>query len=540
MLAAVLGSLLLAAGTAAAKSDAPASSIVGGTLATRAWPAQGYLSAGGFACGGTLVSGRWFLTAGHCVTSGFGTVLAPGSFAITLGKANLTQATAADRYSVGTVNRHASYNESAEPVFDVALLRISSATQPSQEPLGLVDASESALWAPGAAATVIGWGTTCASGCATTTQLRETTVPMVSDASCGSPASYGARFRAATMVCAGDGVHDTCQGDSGGPLMVPARGDFVVAGITSWGDGCAQATRPGVYTRIGTASLNQWIRDRIPTAAVSVLPASPQPGDTLALSATGTKPASQAGSATTSWDLDNDCAFDDATGTTASIPSAPEGNYVIRAQQSYPDGDRALGRALVTVGSPAPAQPLPCGPAGTPPPAPLPPPPPPPVTTSPPAPATTPPPAPALVVAPPPPVVPAPPPPPPPPPPAPVVKRPLARLVSVPTRVRVTSLLDGRLNIRVRCTAVCDLRATLRLRGPTARSLGLTRTSGSVRIGSGTRRLRSSRTARLTIRLPRATTRKLRRARRGSLALRVTATAPGRSLRLDRTIALRR
>ncbi len=343
--AAVLCSVLFSAGAADAKPAPPAANekIVGGTLATRAWPAQGYLrlvaSSGAYVCGGTLVSGRWFLTAGHCATNDNGAVLAPSAFTISLGKADLSDFASTDRYTVGTVIRHASYDESPDPTFDVALLRVSSATPPPQEPLGIVSASETALWAPGVTATVIGWGTTC-SGCATSTLLREATVPMVSDATCGSLLSYGLAFSAATMVCAGTADRDTCQGDSGGPLMVPRQGDFAVAGITSWGYGCADAQYPGVYTRIGAAALNQWIRDRIPTAAIAISPASPQPGETVQLTATDAKPASQSATATYSWDLDGDCAFDDATGATASIPSGAAG-LVLRARRGGVSGRRS-------------------------------------------------------------------------------------------------------------------------------------------------------------------------------------------------------
>ena len=202
--------------------------------------------------------------------------------------------------------------------------------------------------------------------------------------------------------------------------MVPRAGDYVLAGITSWGEGCALAQFPGIYTRIGAPALNQWVRDRIPTAAITVAPAAPTPSDSVALTATATHPGGQAATAVYTWDLDDDGAYDDAGGPDRQLPPRPAGSYAMRVRESYPDGDRAVAREVVTV----------AGPPGPPPP---PPPPPPPVVV--------------------------PPPPPPPPtaltPPATTSAKALARLLEVPSRLRVAGLLDHRTSVRVRCYAAC-------------------------------------------------------------------------------------
>merc|ERR1712045_372296 len=57
-----------------------------------------------------------------------------------------------------------------------------------------------------------------------------------------------------------NGGEDACQGDSGGPLF--DRQSNTLVGVTSWGEGCALKTHPGVYARIGD-QWEAWIKPTI-------------------------------------------------------------------------------------------------------------------------------------------------------------------------------------------------------------------------------------------------------------------------------------
>ncbi len=146
--------------------------------------------------------------------------------------------------------------------YDVTLLHLSSPA--SQTPTKVAGASETASWAAGTTETIVGWGTTTEGG-DTPDTLQEANVPITTDAYCGGAYSD---FDAKTMICAGfpQGGVDTCQGDSGGPMFGTAGGALRVVGATSFGEGCAQPGKPGVYARVGDAALREWIRSEAPDA----------------------------------------------------------------------------------------------------------------------------------------------------------------------------------------------------------------------------------------------------------------------------------
>ena len=44
-----------------------------------------------------------------------------------------------------------------------------------------------------------------------------------------------------------DDAKDACQGDSGEHLVCDNHGTLTLTGIVSWGFGCAEAGKPGMY-----------------------------------------------------------------------------------------------------------------------------------------------------------------------------------------------------------------------------------------------------------------------------------------------------
>ncbi|MDX3761288.1 S1 family peptidase [Streptomyces mirabilis] len=191
-------------------------------------------------CGGTLVAANKVVTAAHCVVG------ETTSSVRVVGGRTYLNGTNGTVSKVSKIWINPDYTDATNGD-DVAVLTLS--TSMSYTPASYVASTDTGVYATGATARIIGWGTTSESG-SSSNQLRTATVPIVSNSSCAG--SYGSEFVASDMVCAGytNGGTDTCQGDSGGPLLIGG----VLAGITSWGNGCAEAGYPGVYTRLTTFS----------------------------------------------------------------------------------------------------------------------------------------------------------------------------------------------------------------------------------------------------------------------------------------------
>jgi len=132
---------------------------------------------------------------------------------------------------------------------DIALLKLSSPVKITNEVIPVCLPPANVMVAGGAECYVTGWGETKGSG--GDGFLKETGFPVIENKVCNRPEFLNSRV-SNNELCAGniDGGTDSCQGDSGGPLVCEEQGRYVLHGVTSWGLGCAQPMKPGVYVRV--------------------------------------------------------------------------------------------------------------------------------------------------------------------------------------------------------------------------------------------------------------------------------------------------
>jgi len=296
---ATLFALVLALGitSASAAPTPPApehAAIVNGTAVTQSefdtrWPfivalvnPKAKTQFDGQFCGGTLVDDQHVVTAAHCLQIRPGVYATPRSVSILAKNRVLddktTGAGETGPRGVSDVFIHPDFAENATGGYghDVAVLRLETPIAGAAT-ITLVQAGDTAAWGAGAGgpnAMIAGWGNTDPTGqgnpsAAYPTALRQVTVPIRADVACASTVGggYGISFERDTNFCAGTlrtsaktlGM-DSCQGDSGGPVIVDVAGTFKLAGIVSWGEGCAERSF-GSYSRVD--ALRSWI-DSIP------------------------------------------------------------------------------------------------------------------------------------------------------------------------------------------------------------------------------------------------------------------------------------
>lgn len=189
-------------------------------------------------CGGTVINSRWVVTAKHCIG-----LTTTEKMVVVAGDHHLMKKEGAEQFSrVEKVETH--------PHNDIALLKLAA-------PLILNHKTVSPICLPPknfsftGKCVATGWGFTKEES-SPSDILKKVVLPIVSDEKCRD-AYENIKLISADMICAGydDGGKDACKDDSGGPLICTGTdGRQQLAGVVSFGIGCAQPGVPGVYVEV--------------------------------------------------------------------------------------------------------------------------------------------------------------------------------------------------------------------------------------------------------------------------------------------------
>ena len=202
-------------------------------------------------CGGSLIREDLILTAAHCVDGEIAEDIEVSAGRTSLAK----EVTGGQRRYVSKIVMHESYNR-RKTDNDIALVFLEEPFELNEKvQLISYDSSNYEL----SRLTVIGWGNTSTSQYNYPKDLMEVDVNFIAKKICNSRFWMNGAVTD-NMFCAGfnKGGKDSCQGDSGGPIFLTSDdGDYVQAGIVSWGKGCARRRRPGIYTKLSNYS--DWI-----------------------------------------------------------------------------------------------------------------------------------------------------------------------------------------------------------------------------------------------------------------------------------------
>ena len=244
----------------------PQKRIVGGTEVKRAfWPWMAALIKrdspnleAGIFCGGVLIHRQWLLTSAHCVHT-----LKANEYEVALGVHDL-RTDQGDIYLVRKHVIHPDFNN-VNLDNDLALIQLKNAA-----PYPVIESTISPAIEEGTSGVVIGWGQLSEYGNFAET-LQQVTVPIAPNEDCQlafqkDPSDV---LITSNVICAGEpeGGKDACYGDSGGPLIVHYLNRWVLAGIVSWGHGCARPDYYGVYTRV--SKYIEFIEKNVPSITLT-------------------------------------------------------------------------------------------------------------------------------------------------------------------------------------------------------------------------------------------------------------------------------
>ncbi|BFG04404.1 serine proteinase stubble [Drosophila madeirensis] len=236
-------------GISLAKQTAQRRIVGGDDAGFGSFPWQAYIRIGSSRCGGSLVSRRHVVTAGHCVARA-----TPRQVHVTLGDYVINSAVEplpAYTFGVRRIDVHPYFKFTPQADrFDISVLTLERTVHfmPHIAPICLPEKNEDFLGKFGWAA---GWGALNPGSRLRPKTLQAVDVPVIENRICERwHRQNGINVVIyQEMLCAGyrNGGKDSCQGDSGGPLMHDKNGRWYLIGVVSAGYSCASRGQPGIY-----------------------------------------------------------------------------------------------------------------------------------------------------------------------------------------------------------------------------------------------------------------------------------------------------
>ena len=262
--------------------------VQGIEVVPHSWPWIVSLQLGDFHfCGGTIVNAEWIVTAAHCCVN-----QNPRRVTVVTGEHDFSSSSGVRAQSI-EIHIHPDYSGGNDMANDICLIKTQSMNidgivaeavcLPEQGSHIIADDADTA---PNTNCYVAGWGTT--ENDSSPDELQSARVNVFSAEYCADNTNLP--FDPSAEFCAGyvSGGRDTCQGDSGGPLICVVNDRPTLYGITSWGYGCGEVGRPGVYAKVSPQInwFNQVINSMTTTSVPPIMTTSEAP--TTATPMTGT------------------------------------------------------------------------------------------------------------------------------------------------------------------------------------------------------------------------------------------------------------
>nr|CAB3244092.1 plasma kallikrein [Phallusia mammillata] len=211
-------------------------------------------------CGGTLISNCLVVTAGHCFYSLkeyplSKMIVRVGDYYNRDGTPHSRDPTVenSEDIEIESVIRHERYDLFPTPTNDIAVIKLRTCVtfdkfkRPACLPTGRNQ------FRPGTDCGISGWGALNSTDYPTEYPacLQGAIIEIKTDRQCKT--AFQEKYLLKKMMCANTDTADTCQGDSGGPMTCHNEDNrHFLWGVTSWGEGCGDAKKPGVYTRVTT------------------------------------------------------------------------------------------------------------------------------------------------------------------------------------------------------------------------------------------------------------------------------------------------